>query len=284
MKTIKEIYSALYGNYKNDDSYFDRVMQCNDTEYIPKVSNAGDVIESGDEKHQVMHNGVLIHEGCYHQSWVTEIITALKGHHEPQEEKLFYEILKYVPKNGTMIELGSFWAYYSLWFNKEISDAKNIMVEPNPFKADIGRNNFKLNEFDGEFLNAYVADSYEEKSTYTDEVGNYDIPKVSVDWLLEHYSIDKLDILHADIQNNEMQLLNGSTDSLAKSKIDFIFLATHNTYVHEEIRNVLQYHDYHIVEEYYPHESFFDDGLVLACSSDVILNIDTSKLKISKKG
>ena len=81
-----------------------------------------------------------------------------------------------------------------------------------------------------------------------------------------------------------MQLLNGSTDSLAKSKIDFIFLATHNTYVHEEIRNVLQYHDYHIVEEYYPHESFFDDGLVLACSSDVILNIDTSKLKISKKG
>ena len=128
-----------------------------------------------------------------------------------------------------------------------------------------------------------MGDSYEEKSAYTDEVGNYSIPRVSVDWLLDHYSIDKVDILHADIQHNEMQLLNGSSKSLSDNKIDFIFLATHSNYVHQAIRDNLGYHDYKILEEYYPEQSFFDDGLVLACSSDVILDIDTSKLKISKK-
>ena len=43
-----------------------------------------------------------------------------KGVHEPQEEKAFLEVLNYVEKGSTMIELGSYWGFYSLWFNKKI--------------------------------------------------------------------------------------------------------------------------------------------------------------------
>ena len=56
---------------------------------------------------------------------MTNIIEILKGHHEPQEEFAFFQVLEQLRRNPSpwgnprMIELGSFWAYYSMWFLKE---------------------------------------------------------------------------------------------------------------------------------------------------------------------
>ena len=68
-----------------------------------------------------MHNGLLIFEGCYYGGWTTEIIRGLSGHHEPQEEPCFAEMLRMLAasehsSSPFMVELGSFWAYYSMWF------------------------------------------------------------------------------------------------------------------------------------------------------------------------
>lgn len=41
-----------------------------------------------------MHNGVKVIAGGYYGSWMTEIIRLLQGHHEPQEERVFYENIK----------------------------------------------------------------------------------------------------------------------------------------------------------------------------------------------
>lgn len=61
---------------------------CRDSDYIPKVSNAGSVITAeGGDRVQVMHNGCIVLADAYYSSFQTEIIQDLRGHHEPQEEK-----------------------------------------------------------------------------------------------------------------------------------------------------------------------------------------------------
>ncbi len=94
-------------------------VSCSDSDAIPKVERAGEVFEVDGRRVQMMHNGVLVDEGCYYGDWMTEIIRCLRGHHEPQEERVFHDILRRLASSGddaTMVELGSFWAYYSLWF------------------------------------------------------------------------------------------------------------------------------------------------------------------------
>tara|TARA_R110000851_G_scaffold311269_2_gene471391 strand:- start:385 stop:1230 length:846 start_codon:yes stop_codon:yes gene_type:complete len=281
MKTIKEIYDILYTVDEYNHSYLPRVKQCKDTDDIPKVDNAGEVIVDGENRYQVMHNGVLIHQGCYHQQWMTDLICEMKGHHEPQEEKLFHEVLKVIPENALMIECGSFWAYYSLWFHKEISGAKNIMIEPNPLKLQLGMHNFKANKFGGDFINAAIHDRGLSKARFKDYTHSVEIPFMSLDWLLENRGIDKVDVLHADVQEAERHLLAGSSDSLRDHKIDFIFLGTHSRNL--EMEEYLEGHGYKILESYEVEESYFDDGLILACSPEAYERVDTSLLKVSKR-
>ena len=66
------------------------------------------------------------------------------------------EILKVIPPGSTMMEMGAYWGYYSLWFQSAISGAKNIMVEPVEENLRIGRRNFKLNGREGIFVHAYA--------------------------------------------------------------------------------------------------------------------------------
>lgn len=283
MKTFPELFEKLYGpNPYYDESQVQRVLQCIDTEKIPKVSNAGDVVEIQGNICQVMHNGVLIHKGCYHADWMTDIIKKLKGHHEPQEEKLFYEVLKYVGEGGTMIECGSFWSYYSLWFHSEIKNSTNIMIEPNPTKCEIGRLNFELNNFDGFFYNASIGSKNHTSSDFLDWDGqSYVIPQFTIDKIIENHNLDKVSILHMDIQGNETFALSGGENNLKKQNIDFLFIATHapNISVIEYIKNL----NYKIITSFEIRESFADDGLILACSEAVYNQIELHNFTIQKR-
>ena len=61
-------------------------VSCQDSDDIPKVPGAGQCRDHDGTRVQVMHNGVLVEQGGYHGAWMSEIIRALRGHHEPQEE------------------------------------------------------------------------------------------------------------------------------------------------------------------------------------------------------
>lgn len=89
---------------------------CHDSDAIPKVANAGRVETVDGQQIQLMHNGVRVVAGGYYGDWMTGIIERLRGHHEPQEEIVFHELLKHLPPAATMVELGGYWSYYSLWF------------------------------------------------------------------------------------------------------------------------------------------------------------------------
>ena len=94
-----------------------KTIKCNDCDIYKKNENSGNIKLINNYPYQIMFNGVLIYQGCYHSEWMTQIIKTLKGHHEPQDECIFIDIIrKYIPEKSIMIELGSFWAYYSLIF------------------------------------------------------------------------------------------------------------------------------------------------------------------------
>jgi len=290
---IEKITSELYPNYNESYNYpndkywinmLNNVRICKDCDDIPKTTNAGNLIDKNGVSCQVMHNGVLIHEGCYHGQWMTDVIKLAKGHHEPQEEKLFYEVLNLISENGIMIECGSFWAYYSLWFNSSIKNARNIMIEPHPIKYQLSKLNFEINNFKGEFINGFISNTQANNHPFQDSDGtNYKVPSIKIDSLLKEKNIDSVSILHADIQDNEMELLEGATNSLTKNKIDFLFLATHSSNSPFIEKLIAPPFGYHIIESFDVSESYFDDGLILACSPNVINKIDKNKFKISKK-
>lgn len=259
-------------------------ISCRDTDYIPKVDNAGGIFQENHYTYQLMHNGVKIAQDCYVGGWMTEIIKKLKGHHEPQEEKVFYEILKYIPNDASMMELGSYWSYYSLWFAKKVKNAKNYMVEPMKNNMEIGYKNFELNNCKGEFLNAYLGSEYKQDSLFEDWDGNkYSLPMVSIDYLInKKYSIPYLNILHSDIQGGELEMLKGCKESISQNKIGFLIISTHGDDIHKECLNLIQSdYKFKIIVEHKPSESYSVDGLVAAVAPHITEYPE--KIEISKK-
>jgi hypothetical protein len=235
-------------------------LECPDANGIPKVAKAGEVYETPDgERVQIMHNGVKVLADRYYGDFHTEIIQHLKGHHEPQEEKIFHEVLKVVPPGANMIELGAFWSYYSLWFRTAVPEARNIMVEPGQNQISVGRRNFELNEFAGDFLNAKVG---------RQAVGDSQPPMICVDQLLSERGWDSLEILHSDIQGAEHDMLHGAVESLRQRKIRFVFVSTHGYRKHTRCLGFLRRMNYRILVEHTPEEGFSYDGLIVATADN----------------
>ncbi len=234
-------------------------VSCNDADDIPKCSDAGKVFDKEEViPYQLMHNGIKVIKDGYCAAWMTDLIYGLKGHHEPQEEKVFYEVLKYIPKKAVMIELGSYWGYYSLWFAKEITEAKNYLIEPDPERLDLGRKNFALNNFSASFFHGYLG-------TCGPDAGNYQTARqILIDSFLEENNIDHVNILHSDIQGSEYEMLESAIHSIELGKIDYFFISTHSEKIHSDCINFLRTRRYEIIAEHSPQASYSVDGLVVA--------------------
>lgn len=149
------VFDSFFRNYRVSPLWEKRisnVLNSPDNILIPKVKNAG-MIKFGK---QVMHNGLKIHLGSYYGPEYSKMLYLSKGVHEPQEERIFMEVLKTLPPGSLMIEMGSFWSFYSMWFNKEVKEAINYMIEPDHFNIGQGKRNFKLNGMKGHFTQAFV--------------------------------------------------------------------------------------------------------------------------------
>ena len=227
-----------------------------------------------------MHNGVLVLADGYYGEFVTHIIEALKGHHEPQQEKVFYEVLQVVPSGATMLELGSYWAYYSLWFQKAVKGARNFMVEPAKAALECGRLNFQLNGMHGDFTLAKVGKTsspqWQRAASRDAEV---EVPTVCVRDFVRERGIRKVTLLHSDIQGFEYDMLQGCGELILGRQIEFIFISTHNLKLHFKCMKYLTRAGYTIIAEHTPKESYSDDGLIVAAASPTAV----PRIEISKK-
>ena len=231
------------------------VMLSPDNESIERVGDAGKI--KGDL--QIMHNGIKIHVGSYYGDGNTVLLNKNRGVHEPQEEKVFEEILKFLPSKASMLELGAFWAFYSMTFQKKINDGINYLIEPDPHALLSGKYNFRLNSFKGHFFNYYISDHI------TPAV----IPTVTVDQFLLDNKVTRLHILHSDIQGFELKMLQGASRNLKEGRIDYIFISTHSNDLHYACKTFLENHGYQILCEANLDESYSGDGLIVAKEKNI---------------
>lgn len=244
---------------------------CQDAATVPKVLGAGQVIRDGDIDVQIMHNGVRVLAGGYHGAWMAEIIRRLRGHHEPQEEAIFYQILKLMPDVPSMIELGSFWAYYSLWMLQARPAASVIGVEPDAAHIEVGRRNAALNGRTMTFVEASVGGQVLEPRPFeTESSGVRSIPQVSVPQLMADAGLERLDLLHCDTQGAETEILTSCRPLFEVGAIRFCIVSTHHHAIsgdpltHQRCLHLIEAAGGLILAEHSVAESFSGDGLIAA--------------------
>ncbi len=248
-----------FKNYKVSPKWQKRiqdVIRCQDNSKIDRVERAGAITKGS----QIMHNGIKINLGSYYGPEVARLLIENRGVHEPQEEYVFQEVLKLLSPNALMIELGSFWAFYSIWFAKRIPQALNFMIEPDDFNIISGRRNFRLNGLSGDFTQAFVSS----KST-----ANGKVPTINIDEFVYKRRIEVVDILHSDIQGYELEMLKGSVKLLEKGLINYFFISTHSNKLHYNCIQFLENMNYKIVIEADLDNTFSEDGLIVAKKSDL---------------
>lgn len=176
-----------------------------------------------------------------------------------------------------MIELGSYWSYYSLWFNKSIDNAVNYCCEPDPENIALGKRNAAINNCKNvHFIDAAAGSEDGMIINFTPQEGFKDdvaVPIRSVDGLADEFNIQNLDVLHMDVQGVELDALKSAESMIKAGKVRFIFISTHHFSIsgdpllHEKCLDKIKELGGHIIVEHAIHESFSGDGLIVASFS-----------------
>lgn len=218
---------------------------------VERVPMAGHV--EGDQV--ILHNGLkvtVVGPGAYYGPF-SSVLVINRGVHEPLEEYVFQELLKRLGEAPSMIELGAYWGHYSMWLKKARPKADVILVEPDPACLKIGQDNFARNGLKGEFIKAFVGTG-----------------KFEVDAFFRDRKIKRLDILHADIQAFEVEMLQGAESVLSKRRVDYLFIATHSQALHYEVVDRLKAQGYRVeISSDFEEQSTSFDGFVFASSPEV---------------
>ena len=200
-----------------------------------------------------MHNGIKVHPLSYYDRPMLQMLTTNQGVHEPEEERAFQVVLGMLPDRPVMIELGSYWAFYSMWFLRQSRNGRCFMVEASPDYMATGQRNFECNSLSGEFTCSKVA-SRSQPDT------------VCMDDFVAARKLETVHILHSDIQGAELEMLAGSKNLLSEEKIWFVFISTHSNPLHDDCLRVLSEHGYVVLRNTNLDKTSSADGLIVACS------------------
>jgi hypothetical protein len=222
------------------------VLASPDNAFIPRVRDAGRVVDGS----IVMHNGLLIRPHGYYGEPMRLLLERNRGVHEPQEERVFAEVLKAMPRRALILELGAYWGFYSMWFAREVEEPTCILVEPNPRNLRVGQDHFALNGLEGTFVEGGIGAAA-------------GAPAVSVDELVGEHGIERINVLHADIQGAEIAMLEGARQTLAERKVDYIFLSLHGEAEFADCRSVLLSHGFTLIAEAGMQDTYSYDGLLV---------------------
>ena len=246
-------------------------VSCRDSDSIAKVPDAGAIRMVDGERVQIMHNGLRVIEGCYYGDWMTQIIRRLRGHHEPQEELVFDAVMRLLPDRASMIELGGFWSYYSLWFLSRGVDRRSLVVEPDPGNLAVGRRNAELNGLSPTFRQGCVGpDAIESLSFPTEASGVQSIPMFRASDLCRDFAPEGLDLLHCDTQGAETAMLEDCSELLRAGLIRFVVVSTHAEMIsgdpltHQRCLDTVERCGGQVIAEHDVHESFSGDGQIAA--------------------
>jgi hypothetical protein len=220
---------------------------------IDRVPEAGFVDERG---FVILHNGNRVPASgrMAYCGEFSQILVINRGVHEPLEEFCFQALLNRLRcESPSMLELGAYWAHYSLWMKRRFPSARCTMLEPDARNLRIGKRNFESNGFEGTFLRGFVG------------TGHFELDREAA-----RGRLDRLDVLHADIQGHEVELLRGGKDFLSEHRAEFAFVSTHSEALHHEVVGILESSGYRVeVSSPFDAHTTSSDGFVLASSPRV---------------
>jgi FkbM family methyltransferase len=267
-------------------------LSCHDSDSIPKVAHAGQVFEENGSNYQLMHNGVKVLHGGYYGEWMSEIIQSLNGHHEPQEERVFHEVVKRAADDGLMIELGCFWAYYSLWFLKDHPHRKAIGLEPDASHLLTAQKNANINGLSEQISFVHGLSSMhsaESMNIQTESGQQLQLPGYTLVNLLARAEVARIEIAHCDAQGAESHVVDQMIELGKRGQLRFAIVSTHayeitgDPLTHQTCLQRLEAAGAHIIAEHDVHESYSGDGLIAASfrSEDQDLTIELSHNRYS---
>lgn len=234
------------------------VCACPDYAYIQRVPNAGEVVNGC----QVMHNGLKVRVGSFYGEGTRILFSRTKGVHEPQEERVFAQVLKLVKPGSVMVELGAYWSFYSMWFCQQVQAANAFLIEPVPSNLEFGRKNFELNGFQGDFTQAYVG--------RTASVSADGIKTICLDDFAAEKGIRRIAILHSDIQGFEFDMLQGAERLIREGRIDYYFISTHSQEIHNQCETYLRQRHLRVIASINLLESFSMDGILVCAHPEAL--------------
>lgn len=248
------VFKQLTDNFqlnKKGENFIDRfrdVLSDPNNLFIDRCENAGCLIDNT----IVMHNGLKIFNNCYYESF-TDCLILNRGVHEPSEERSFHKVLHKIEKNATMVELGSYWAFYSMWFKSFVNNGSSFCIEADPKYLKVGQKNFELNGFQGSFTQGFVGKN-----------------GIDLKLFFEKNNINYIDILHSDIQGSEFEMLCEIESYLKEKRVKYLFISTHSNDLHYKCMEFLKNIDYRIICSCdFDNQTFQYDGFFLSCPSDL---------------
>ena len=258
------------------DQRSELAARCREMDNVPRRPGAGQLQVLADATRvQIMHNGIRVLAGGYCGEWMTQLIARCRGCDEPQEERVFHEVMARLPSNATMLELGGYWSFYSLWFLSRGKNRRAVVVEPDPKHLRVGQINARLNALAPTFIHGFAGGTASPAMRFqTEESGEILVPRVSVPHLMEVQAIERLDLLHCDIQGAEFEALSSCTELFERRRIQFVFISTHDFRIsghpltHQRCLTVIRNCRGQIIAEHDVHESYSGDGLIVAYFGD----------------
>lgn len=270
------------------------------------MEGAGEIFDRDGHRLQRMFNGLEIYEGCYYGDLITPIISRLKGHHEPQEEKVVHAVLerlKAEQDRGLLpapfaVEPGAHWAFYSMWFCQALSGARAAALEPDPVYRSGGQRNIELNGL-GESIQLVegviggnpgdVVPFKVESDQSVRDLTVYDLAS-----LMAIGSSDHVDVVFCDIQGFETEFFRRAEPQLREGMARFLIISTHHFIIsgdpltHQNLLSYLTGLGAHVIAEHSASESCSGDGLIAVSfderDSDFVVDISHVRSKDSLFG
>ena len=139
-----------------------------------------------------------------------------------------------------------------MWFYKEVANATVYCIEPNKKNIVVGINNCKINNVKAKFIQEKIGDG-----------------KKSLKKIINENGLEFIDILHADIQGSEVEMLKDISPLLHERKIGYLFVSTHSQDLHYSCVELLKEHNYRLIASAdYDDETFCFDGIIVSCHQD----------------
>ena len=251
-------------------------ISCRDADDLPKVEGAGEVFDHEGQPVQMMHNGVLVEEGCYYGPWMTEIIRSLRGHHEPQEELVFHRVIERLADlydaagHGRARQLLGLLQPVVLSSPPRRAGDRDGTRSRRTSRREAG--NFALNGLSeaATFVHGALGAEPGDPLEFTAESTGAPVSVVQHDLrsLMELAGLDRVDLLLADVQGAEEVLLARAGGDLAAGRVRFLIVSTHHHSIsgdpltHQRALSRLTEAGAHVIAEHSVPESFSGDGLI----------------------